>query len=194
VSRVNARSGCQKRRQTVLIDQLDAKKSHPAPDSGWLFRLQYAVRGRRLRATIFGRYPICSMISLTRVRVSSFTSGLRFTTRDTVLIDTPALSATSRIVTPPRFFIHPSTGANRSLPTLPPHGRERRQRASHKRCHNQVYTVSRVNARSDCQKGGFRVGGRFFRKLTDRPTWIIINILKYVYMFQHDHKENLWMW
>jgi hypothetical protein len=32
------------------------------------------------------------------------------------------------------------------------------------------------------------------RGLTDSTARIIMDILKYVYMFQYDHEENLWMW
>ncbi|GAB4517534.1 MAG: hypothetical protein Kow0047_29220 [Anaerolineae bacterium] len=57
---------------------------------------------RRLRAYTLGRYPNCWTAWSTLRRVSSpmgMAVGVRFRTRDTVLCETPASWATSRMVT-----------------------------------------------------------------------------------------------
>src|SRR3954468_21947259 len=53
---------------------------------------------RRLRAPRFRRNPSCSIAAITRSAVSGCTAGSSFTTRDTVLMLTPASRATSLIV------------------------------------------------------------------------------------------------
>src|SRR5699024_9986850 len=60
------------------------------------------------RATAFGRYPNCSIVFNTFLRVAGLTFGFPLTTRETVAIDTFASLATSYIVIfitfPPRLF------------------------------------------------------------------------------------------
>lgn len=63
--------------------------------SGTVTRILFERRVRRLRATEFGAYPICSTVSSTRRRVSAETTLGRLSTRDTVDAETPARRATS---------------------------------------------------------------------------------------------------
>ena len=56
-------------------------------------------RERRLPAISFGTYPVRETTARTRSRVSGVTSSGWFRARDTVMGDTPATFATSRIVT-----------------------------------------------------------------------------------------------
>ena len=53
----------------------------------------------RLRANSLGRYPSLSATSATRAAVTGLTIGSPFTTRETVLIETPASRPTSANVT-----------------------------------------------------------------------------------------------
>ena len=54
----------------------------------------------RLRAAAFGEYRRRVTSASTRSRVSSLTTAVPLTTRETVATETPAACATSRIVTP----------------------------------------------------------------------------------------------
>src|SRR4051812_45591682 len=63
-----------------------------------------------VRAVALSQYPSSSTAARTRARVSSTTSGLSLSTRETVAALTPARRATSRIVGPPRPFEDDETG------------------------------------------------------------------------------------
>ena len=54
---------------------------------------------RRLWATRLASYPMSSMIAFTLADVSALTPYLALITLDTVATETPALAATSRMVT-----------------------------------------------------------------------------------------------
>src|ERR1700681_4181953 len=65
---------------------------------------------RRLRAPRLRRKPSCSMAAITRSAVSGCTAGSTLTTRDTVLMLTPASWATSLIVARRREGLGPRYG------------------------------------------------------------------------------------
>src|ERR1700716_942100 len=65
---------------------------------------------RRLRAPRLRRKPSCSMAAITRSAVSGCTAGSTLTTRDTVLMLTPASWSTSLIVARRREGLGPRYG------------------------------------------------------------------------------------
>src|SRR4029079_18058131 len=73
---------------------------------------------RSWRARAFGTYPTSAIASSTRCRVSALTYPELFTTRETVMAETPALSATSliRLIFGVTRFAIGASGCDRGLP------------------------------------------------------------------------------
>ena len=86
-------------------------------------------RERRLPAISFGTYPVRETTARTRSRVSGVTSSGWFRARDTVMGDTPATFATSRIVT----ALPIRTGAGQGVRSLGCLGRRAWRRSGHGR-------------------------------------------------------------